>query len=124
VKSVSHAQPRPWSNLLGPFQEEWDALKGIALGTLMGTLRTMVRQHMPAVAPKLEQAINSASAKLGTEPIDFPSAQDQSHEDNSPTQSRESYTTGGQGSQTSDERSTGVQRSEPLAAKGLPRNPI
>jgi ElaB/YqjD/DUF883 family membrane-anchored ribosome-binding protein len=126
VKSVLHAQPRPWSNLLGPFHEEWDALKGIALGTLMGTLRTMVRQHMPAVAPKLEQAINSASAKLGTEPIDFPSAQDQSHEDNSHTQSRESYTSGGQGSQASsfDERSTGVQKSEPLAAKGLPRNPI
>jgi len=73
-KSASHAQPRPWSNFLGPFQEEWDALKGVALGTLMGTLQTMVRQHMPAVAPKLEKAINSASAKLGAEPIDFSSA--------------------------------------------------
>jgi hypothetical protein len=124
-KSASYAQPRPWSNFLGPFQEEWDALKGVALGTLMGTLRTMVRQHMPTVAPKLEQAINSVSAKLGAEPIDFPSAQDQSPDNNSHTQSRESYTPGGQGSQASSfgERSTGVQSSEPLAAKGSSRNP-
>jgi ElaB/YqjD/DUF883 family membrane-anchored ribosome-binding protein len=126
VKNASHAQPRPWSNFLGPFQEEWDALKGVALGTLMGTLRTMVRQHMPAVAPKLEQAINSASAKLGAEPIDFPSAQDQSPDNNDHTQSHASHTTTpeGQGSQasSSSERSAGVQRSEPLAAKGSPHN--
>jgi len=125
VKSVSTEQPRPWSNFLGPFQEEWDALKGVALGTLMGTLRTMVRQNMPTVAPKLEQAINSVSAKLGVEPIDFPSDQDQSADNSSHTQSREPYTPEGQGSQASsfDERSTGVQSSEPLAAKGLSHNP-
>lgn len=124
VKSVSHAQPRSWSNFLGPFQEEWDSLKGVALGTLMGTLRTMVRQHMPTVAPKLEQAINSASAKLGAEPIDFPSAQDQSPDIHGHTQSRDSSTPGGQGSQASSPsgRSPGVQGSEPLAAKGSPPN--
>jgi len=125
VKSASHAQPHPWSNFLGPFQEEWDALKGVALGTLMGTLRTMVRQHMPTVAPKLEQAINSASAKLGAEPIDFSSAQDQFPDTHGHTQSRESSTPEGQGSQASSPygRSTGIQGSEPLAAKGSSRNP-
>jgi len=123
-ESASHTQPGPWSNFLGPFQEEWDALKGVALGTLMGTLRTMVRQHMPAVAPKLEQAINSASAKLGAEPVDSPSAQDQPPPKNSHTQSRESYLPERQGSQASSfgGRSTGVQHSEPLAAKGSPHN--
>jgi ElaB/YqjD/DUF883 family membrane-anchored ribosome-binding protein len=124
MKSASHAKPRPWSNFLGPFQEEWDALKGVALGTLMGTLRTMVRQNMPTVAPKLEQAINSASAKLGAEPIDFPSSQDQSLDNKSHTQSRASYTPHEQGPQASSlqERSPGGQGSEPLAAKGSPGN--
>jgi ElaB/YqjD/DUF883 family membrane-anchored ribosome-binding protein len=124
VKSASHTKSRPWSNFLGPFQEEWDALKGVALGTLMGTLRTMVRQNMPTVAPKLEQAINSASAKLGAEPIDFPSSQDQSLDNKSHTQSRVSYTPPEHGPQASSfqERSPGVQGSEPLAAKGSPGN--
>jgi ElaB/YqjD/DUF883 family membrane-anchored ribosome-binding protein len=123
MQSVSHKQSRPWSNLLGPVQEEWDALKGVALRTLMGTLRTMVRQHMPTVAPKLEQAINSASAKLGAEPIDFPSAQDQSPDNYSHTQSRALSTLEGQGSQASSPygKSTGVSESEPVAAKGSPR---
>jgi ElaB/YqjD/DUF883 family membrane-anchored ribosome-binding protein len=124
VKSASHAKSHLWSNFLGPFQEEWDALKGVALGTLMGTLRTMVRQNMPTVAPKLEQAINSAAAKLGAEPIDFPSAQDQSPENKGYTQSRTSYTPEGQSSPASSfhGRSPSVQGSEPLAAKGSPRN--
>jgi len=125
VKSVSPAQPRPWRNFLGPFQEEWDSLKGVALGTLMGTLRTMVRQHMPTVAPKLEQAINSVSTKLGAEPIDFPSGQDLSPDTHGYTQSHESSTPEGQGSQASSPygRSTGIQGSDPLAAKGSSRNP-
>ena len=82
----------------------------------MGTLRTMVRQHMPAVAPKLEQAINSASAKLGAEPIDFPDAQDQSPDKTGHTQSRESSPTSFPGI------SSGVQGSAPLAAKGSSGN--
>jgi len=124
MKSDSHAKSRPWSNFLEPFQEEWDALKGVALGTLMGTLRTMVRQNMPTIAPKLEQAINSASAKLGADPIDFPSSQDQSPANHGHTQSRASYTPHGQGSQASSfqERSPGAQGSEPLAAKGSSEN--
>jgi len=124
-ESASHAQPHPWRNYLGPFQEEWDALKGVALGTLMGTLRTMVRQHMPAAAPKLEQAINSASAKLGAQLIDFPSSQDQSPDNKGHTQLRESSIPEGPGSLASSSAGTftGVQKSEPLAAKGSSRNP-
>jgi ElaB/YqjD/DUF883 family membrane-anchored ribosome-binding protein len=123
MTSTSPSKQRRWSNFLGPFQEEWDALRGVALGTLMGTLRTMVRQHMPAVAPKLEQAINSASAKLGAEPIDFPNSQDQSPANTGHTQ-HASYTPHGQGSQASSfqERSPGLQGSEPLAAKGSSGN--
>lgn len=90
--STPHTKPRRWSAFTGPFQAEWDALKGIAVGTLMGTLRSMVRQHMPSVAPKLEQAITSASAKLGAEPIDFSVTQQQSHRGNGHSQTQESST--------------------------------
>jgi len=61
---------RRWLPSLANFQEEIDTLKGAAIGTLMGTLREMIRQNMPNLAPQLEKAINSASAKLGAEPID------------------------------------------------------
>lgn len=113
-----------WSNVIGPFQEEWEALRGVALGTLMGTLRTMVRQNMPAVAPKLEQAINSASAKLGADPIDFPAEQDEHQKNNGPTQSHEAASAEGSNavSSTPYVRPLGGQGSEPLAAKGSAPN--
>jgi len=98
---TSYAKSYRWGAVTGQFQEEWDALKGIALGTLTGTLRTMVRQHMPAIAPKLERAINSASAKLGAEPIDFPSTQQQSQGNNGHTQAHESGTTASHSGSTS-----------------------
>ena len=87
--STSYAKPSRWSTVTEQFQEEWDALKGIAIGTLMGTLRAMIRQHMPSVAPKLEQAINSASTKLGAEPIDFSETQQKTHGHNGHGQSHE-----------------------------------
>jgi ElaB/YqjD/DUF883 family membrane-anchored ribosome-binding protein len=54
----------------GQFQEEWNILRDVALGTLMGTIRTMVRQQMPTFAPHIEKILNRTSAKLGTEPIE------------------------------------------------------
>jgi ElaB/YqjD/DUF883 family membrane-anchored ribosome-binding protein len=119
--SSSYTRPRRWSNVTSQFQEEWDALKGIAVGTLMGTLRSMVRQHMPSVAPKLEQAINSASAKLGAEPIEVSSqqphaeghkGQSQSHQGstsdyrNATATTAETQGAGWQGSQTGTSGST------------------
>lgn len=59
-----------WWSGLGQFQEEFDVIKGAIVGTMMGTLREMVRQNMPSVAPTLEKAINSASHKLGAEPVE------------------------------------------------------
>jgi uncharacterized protein YjbJ (UPF0337 family) len=69
--SSTHSVSRGrWLPSLPNFQQEIDMLKGAAIGTLMGTLREMIRQNMPSVAPHLEKVINSASAKLGAEPID------------------------------------------------------
>ena len=98
--SESRTTPSRWGNFTGQFQEEWDTLKGIAVGTLMGSLQTMVRQHLPAMAPKIEQAIKSASAKLGAEPIDLSEPQRQSAK---PNGQDESYAS----SPTSEPRGTG-----------------
>jgi hypothetical protein len=90
--NTSYSKSGRWSIFTEQFQEEWDALKGVAIGTLMGTLRAMIRQQIPSIAPKLEQAINSASAKLGAEPIDFSDTQQQTHGHNGHDQSREPNT--------------------------------
>jgi len=54
----------------GQFQEEWNILRDVALGTLMGTIRAMVRKQIPTFAPHIEKILNRTSAKLGTEPIE------------------------------------------------------
>jgi hypothetical protein len=100
-KSFSSAKPHRRSNFTDQFQEEWNTLKSIALGTLMGTLRSMVREHMPSVAPKLEQAINSASAKLGTEPIDVSATQPHNQGPNGRSQAHQTGTSESRGANTS-----------------------
>jgi len=124
MKSTSYTKPRRWSAVTGQFQEEWDALKGIAVGTLMGTLRSMVREHMPSVAPKLERAINSASAKLGAEPIDFPDTQKQVRDNNGRTQTHESSTAASRSASASSAaaKTKEWQGSQRSTATGSPRN--
>lgn len=61
--------------VLSQFKEELDIIKGAAVGALMSTLRDMVRQGMPSLAPQLEKAINSATTKLGGQPVDDKSEQ-------------------------------------------------
>jgi hypothetical protein len=69
---------RQWQPMGGQFQEEWNILRDVALGTLMGTLRAMVRQQLPTFAPQIEKILNRTSAKLGTEPIEPLPAQEHS----------------------------------------------
>jgi ElaB/YqjD/DUF883 family membrane-anchored ribosome-binding protein len=76
----------------GQFQEEWNILRDVALGTLMGTIRAMVRQQMPTFAPHLEKILNRTSAKLGTEPIDPVHVQEPS-QGNDPRHAAEDSTT-------------------------------
>jgi ElaB/YqjD/DUF883 family membrane-anchored ribosome-binding protein len=83
-----------WSGL-GQFQEEFDIIKSAIIGTMMGTLREMVRQNMPRVAPTLEKAIDSASHKLGAEPIE-PSQSSQHSDDDTQKEHTAQSTTGSQ----------------------------
>jgi ElaB/YqjD/DUF883 family membrane-anchored ribosome-binding protein len=69
--NTAQEQPNRRRQMMGgQFQEEWNILRDVALGTLMGTIRAMVRQQMPTFAPHIEKILNRTSAKLGTEPID------------------------------------------------------
>jgi len=106
MTSTSYTQPSRWSAVTEQFQGEWDALKGIAIGTLMGTIRAMIREHMPSVAPKLEQAINRASAKLGAEPIDFSDTEQQTQGHNGHSQSQEPSTADRRGASSSEPKTT------------------
>jgi prophage DNA circulation protein len=76
--STSPSQPSRWRSGLGKFQEEIDLVKGAVLGTVMGTLQEMIRQNIPSMAPTLEKVIQSASRKLGAEPIVSSTDQQQS----------------------------------------------
>lgn len=62
---------RSWSSTLGldQFREEIDLIKGALIGALMSNLREVLKQNMPSVAPQLEKAFNSATTKLGAQPV-------------------------------------------------------
>lgn len=92
-------QSQRWSGL-GQFQEEFDIIKSAVIGTMMGTLREMVRQNMPTIAPTLEKAITSASHKLGAEPVEPSESRQQSDEEKREEQASQS-TMGSQPSATS-----------------------
>jgi ElaB/YqjD/DUF883 family membrane-anchored ribosome-binding protein len=52
------------------FAPEIDRLKGLAIGSLMGVVRDMVRRNAPeALASELTEVIDNATTKLGGQPI-------------------------------------------------------
>ena len=86
--SQAYEQHQPQESKLGQFHEEWNVLKSVALGTLMGAIQAMVRQEMPRLAPQIDNVINRVSAKLGTEPIDLWHPQEHSRGPGQPDTSR------------------------------------
>jgi hypothetical protein len=65
------AESRPsglWTSTLGQFKEEFDIIKGAVIGALMSNVRDVIKESMPNLAPQIEKAINSATAKLGAQP--------------------------------------------------------
>ena len=98
--SAPASRQSQWWSGLGQFQEEFDVIKGAIIGTMMGTLREMVRQNMPSVAPTLEKVITSASHKLGAEPVE-PSESRQHSDDDKQKEHASPSATGSQPSSTS-----------------------
>ncbi len=68
----------------GKFSEEWNTLKSVAFGSVLGTLRTMARQQLPTLAPHLDSVFNRLAAKLGAEPLEPTDTQRKSQEQEQP----------------------------------------
>jgi hypothetical protein len=60
------------SKLLDQFSDEIDKLKGVAVGATMGVVRDVVKRQMPQFAEHIDEVMNSATVKLGGEPIRRP----------------------------------------------------
>jgi hypothetical protein len=55
----------------GLFSAELDKVKGLALGTVMGLIRDLAKETLPAsLAPHIDEMINSATTKLGGQPLE------------------------------------------------------
>jgi uncharacterized protein YjbJ (UPF0337 family) len=107
--SAQTSRRQGWMPGLGQFQEEFNIIKSAIIGTMMGALREMIRQNMPNVAPTLEKAVNSASRKLGAEPID-PSTGQQQTESETWRESVPQTMTGSQPAASSSPREAPGQR--------------
>ncbi|MGH7966394.1 MAG: hypothetical protein ACRERD_31975 [Candidatus Binatia bacterium] len=50
-------QPSKWSGILDQFENEINLIKGAAVGTLIGVIRDMVKQAVPAITPYFDKAL-------------------------------------------------------------------
>jgi len=55
--------------LLNQFAEEIGVLESAAIGAVMGLARDWLKQVLPPLAPHVEKALDSATVKMGGEPI-------------------------------------------------------
>jgi ElaB/YqjD/DUF883 family membrane-anchored ribosome-binding protein len=67
------SEPGLISRLMGNFDTEINKVKGMAIGALFGFLRDMAKESLPAsLSDKVDEVMNSVTAKLGGEPIRGP----------------------------------------------------
>lgn len=69
------APPAPsfLSSLLSRFDSEIDQVKGMAIGAAMGVVRDLIKQAVPpTLAPQVADVLNSATTKLGGQPVRGP----------------------------------------------------
>jgi len=69
------AEPSFLNRFLGAFDEEIDKVKGMAIGAAMGLLRDVAKQSLPKLASQIEDVMDSATAKLGGQPVAGPLVQ-------------------------------------------------
>jgi ElaB/YqjD/DUF883 family membrane-anchored ribosome-binding protein len=68
---TSAASPQP--NLMGRFDDELGQVKALVIGALMGLVRDMAKESLPpALSPQIERIMDSATGKLGGEPVESP----------------------------------------------------
>ncbi len=60
-----------WGTALGLVHEDFvDMMKGAVIGTVMGTVREMIRQNLPSISAPFDKMVNTVSKKLGAESIE------------------------------------------------------
>jgi hypothetical protein len=60
-------------DLLGRFDDELSQVKALVIGALMGFVRDLAKESLPpALAPQIEQIMDSTTAKLGGKPVESP----------------------------------------------------
>lgn len=55
--------------LLSNFHDEIEMLEKAAIGSVMGLVRDWLKQTIPPLAPQLDKVMDSATAKMGGEPV-------------------------------------------------------
>jgi ElaB/YqjD/DUF883 family membrane-anchored ribosome-binding protein len=65
----SHSMAANGSGFFGPFQEEIDKLKGMAIGYVMGLARDSIKEAVPQLASQIHDVMNSVTTKLGSRPV-------------------------------------------------------
>jgi len=64
--------PSLFERLTDQFSDEINKVKGLAIGAAVSALRDLAKQQLPALAPQIDEVMNSATTKLGGEPIRNP----------------------------------------------------
>jgi ElaB/YqjD/DUF883 family membrane-anchored ribosome-binding protein len=73
--------PSFFQSLLGRFDKEIGMAKELAIGYAAGVLRDMIKQALPAVKDKVEQIMDSATTKMGGQPVQGPVLSEPSQHD-------------------------------------------
>jgi ElaB/YqjD/DUF883 family membrane-anchored ribosome-binding protein len=85
-RSTEAAKPGVVSRILHQFHDEIEQVKEMAIGATMGFLRDLVKQSIPQLAPQIDKVMNSATSKMGGEPIRQTMVEPQSGGDSPGTQ--------------------------------------
>jgi len=66
------SRPGLLSRLRHTFDDEIDKVKGMAVGAVLGIVRDLAKESFPQLAPQIEDVVNSATTKLGGQPVAGP----------------------------------------------------
>ncbi|MCI0455758.1 MAG: hypothetical protein L0Z62_02095 [Gemmataceae bacterium] len=66
------SRPGMLSRLLHTFDDEIGKVKEVAIGACVGMVRDLAKQSFPRLAPQIDEVMNSATTKLGGQPVAGP----------------------------------------------------
>jgi ElaB/YqjD/DUF883 family membrane-anchored ribosome-binding protein len=72
VRAPDPLPPVEKSSVLSQFDEELGKLKSVAIGAAMGLVRDWMKEAAPTVSRQLDEVMDSATRKLGGEPVAGP----------------------------------------------------